>query len=279
MTTRSAEHDFDEAVDRRLRGAGARLEAEVVAEVDVNRRLHELTSAPRARRGWWMMGLAAGVTAAAVVVGVVVSSPPPVRIDPVPEFAGPPDDGVVDEPPGREQVPPDPDPESVDPNGTDCTISQIEDVGPPIGPPEGLPDAVVETRSAIMHAAVACDLDGLAALGGEVMHPSFGGETDAAAFWRRQQEAGEAPLDTLVFLLTLPPGGGGPAPDDTEVIWSWPRAYTDASDPTHRAELDDTFGREIVDTWFVPSEAGPGYYGPRVGIDADGTWMFYVAGD
>lgn len=280
----------DDEVDRRLRMAGARLHEHVAADVDVDTRLSELVSRRARRRRWLPIGVVAGATLAAIVAAMIVTSPSPVVIEPLPDFTGPPQDEQPDVGPPGESEPSEPLPDEVEPPearpdetdpadvGDDCSAAQLDESEPSEG---GLPDAVEIIRGAIVRAALACDFEGLAALTSDEFSYSFGGGTDPITHWRQQEEAGEEPLAVLVELLALPVGDGQEVPtgDGQEAsppIWSWPRAYTDPTTPAHLAELEQRFGAEAVADWFTPDGD---YYGPRVGIRGDGTWLFYVAGD
>lgn len=139
-------------------------------------------------------------------------------------------------------------------------------------PPAGeLPEPVARTRTAIRDAASACDLDRLAAIGDPKV--SFGDDTDAAAFWRHAEQAGDEPLHHLVTLLELPPAR------TAEGRYVWPAAFAReswaATPPRERDEL-----RALYDDDDLAGFADFGaYLGWRVGIEANGTWSFFVSGD
>lgn len=139
-------------------------------------------------------------------------------------------------------------------------------------PEQALPEPVAATRDAILAAAEAGGWEALRALIPEKGFTfTFGGETDPIAYWRQLEEEGFTVLPTLETLLEGPaaPFRGGyiwPAPA-TEP----PEEWTDEDLEVLRRIHSD---REI-DTFF---EFG-NYIGWRVGIDGDGTWIYYVAGD
>ena len=92
----------------------------------------------------------------------------------------------------------------------------------------GLPEPVAEMRRAIVAAAVACDLDGLAELGlegDEDFWFGIGYIGDARDFWRGKEAKGSRPMWVLARLLDLPfttgvleePEGGIP-------YYRWPTA-------------------------------------------------------
>jgi hypothetical protein len=138
-----------------------------------------------------------------------------------------------------------------------------------------LPDPVERTRIAIAEAAAARDYDALARLIPEDgFEYTFGGPVPGGptAYWRRvESSTDEAPLDTLVAVLALP---------YTKVrgIYVWPFAFD--RDPKQLTEDE----LELLSTFATPREIQGwrefgGYIGYRAGIEADGDWVFYVAGD
>lgn len=131
-----------------------------------------------------------------------------------------------------------------------------------------------ETRRAIAEEAVDCDYAGLAELAGDEFTYSFGDSGDPAGFWLRLEEDGRPVLATLVTLLQLDVhvDESGDGPETT--TYTWPRAYR-GDGPEARQELEEAFGAERVESWYLDGE----YLGWRVGIRGDGEWLFYVAGD
>jgi hypothetical protein len=138
-----------------------------------------------------------------------------------------------------------------------------------------LPDPVEQTRIAIAEAAAARDYDALARLipedGFEYTFggPAAGGPT---AYWRRlEATTDEAPLETLAAVLALPY-------TNVRGIYVWPFAFD--REPTELTEEE----LELLSTFATPREIQGwrefgGYIGYRAGIDPDGDWVFYVAGD
>jgi hypothetical protein len=139
-----------------------------------------------------------------------------------------------------------------------------------------LPDAVEEKRIAIAQAAAIRDYAALARLlpvvGG--FEYTFGGAVEGGptAYWRRlEATTDETPLDTLVAVLTLP---------YTKVrdIYVWPFAFDRDPKQLREDEL------ALLSTFATPQEIQGwrefgGYIGWRAGIQPDGEWVFYVAGD
>jgi len=140
---------------------------------------------------------------------------------------------------------------------------------------QDLPAPVAEARQLILDAAVACDyaaLEEIGREGNEAFTFSFGGGPSPRAYWERLEASGDRPLASLVTVLGL---------SSTLVdgrIHAWPAAHGEGA-------TDDDW-RAVVDAGLLTeSEAdamraqGSGYLGWRVGIAADGEWLFFVAGD
>lgn len=215
----------------------------------------------------WVAPLLAGAGIAAVAVLVVIVLPllraPSVDIGPV----GPEDEAP---PSGAEQP---------DEDAGDAASCSAGPSSPRPGEQHGLPDAVAQTRELIAEAAADCDYDRLAELGGDLTY-SFGEEGDPAGHLRRLEEEGERPLWYLRELLELPYAvidthGEDGAEDVT--IYAWPAAHGDEATREDLEALVEAglYEEEDVESW----EAFGGYGGYRVGIDADGDWLFFVAGD
>lgn len=136
----------------------------------------------------------------------------------------------------------------------------------------GLPEAVAVLRDSIVAAATSCDIDSLAALGGDTVAFSFGGDPDAGRFWRWSEQEGYSPLARMVDVLALPfviqdsPGGR---------IYTWPSAFQEFPTDEDWQALAGVFNEEDIDLF---KEYGA-YIGMRVGITEDGTWLFAIEGD
>ena len=103
------------------------------------------------------------------------------------------------------------------------------------------------TASAIRDAALAGDWEALRALvPADGFTASFGGTDDPIAYYQQLQAEGTDVLGILAGLLD----GPAAAVPDTD-LWAWPREFVESD----------------------------GYYDWRVGITADGTWRYFVAGD
>lgn len=214
----------------------------------------------RARTGWLVF--AAAFIAVVVLVGAIplLTGPgegQPVATDPVPEPTEPisePTDPVTE--PG--------------PVG-DCSAAGME---MPASLPE-LPGPVAETRNAVAAAAIACDYEALARLGGPDLTTSFGGGgVDNLERWEAE---GEEPLATMIKVLDM--SHGVRETEDAGAIHVWPsaHAYPSWEETPQEAisELLTLYTEADLDRF---DEFG-GYAGWRLGISEDGQWLFFVAGD
>lgn len=136
-----------------------------------------------------------------------------------------------------------------------------------------LPAPVAETRAALLAAAEAGDYEALRPHLSPGLSYTFGGPAEGGpiAFWQElERTTGERPMVTLATLLRLPYVLA-------RGVYVWPFAYTAegaAALTAHERELLAPLGD--LETLFSP---GTGYLGWRVGIEPDGTWAFFVAGD
>ena len=137
--------------------------------------------------------------------------------------------------------------------------------------PPGLPAPVARTWASLRQAAEREDYEALRALIPDTGFTySFGGEIPggATAYWRQlERSTGRKPAEALAAALRLPY-------TLSRGIYVWPFAYDRTTDEltAHERRLLDPLGPDAV---FV----GEGYYGWRVGIEPDGDWVFFVAGD
>jgi hypothetical protein len=133
----------------------------------------------------------------------------------------------------------------------------------------GLPEPVAETHAALLEAAESGDYEALRPLIPAQFSYTFGGPVEGGpiAFWRRvEQESGERPIEILARILRLPY-------TLSRGTYVWPFAYDKQADELtdHEREL---LG-DLAET-FLPET---GYLGWRAGIEPDGTWSFFIAGD
>jgi hypothetical protein len=138
----------------------------------------------------------------------------------------------------------------------------------------GLPAAVEETRAALLDAAESGDYEALRALIPDSgFEYTFGGPVAGGpiAYWQElERTTDERPLETLAEILELPYVL-------SRGYYVWPWAYTvESVDDLSAHERDLLAPLGPLDTLF-PAESG--YFGWRTGIEPDGTWTFFVAGD
>lgn len=133
---------------------------------------------------------------------------------------------------------------------------------------------MVRTQQAILDAAQALDWDALRALIPEEGFTfSFGGERDPISYWQELESRGHVPVigDILPMVLSTEP-----ARLRGTYIWPAPAA----EDPADWDEHDLDVLRQIHPEEDIRLFREMGLYtGWRVGIDRDGTWVFFVAGD
>ena len=140
-------------------------------------------------------------------------------------------------------------------------------------PPQGIPAAVEGTRAALLAAAESGDYEELRPLVPASLRYTFGSavEGGAIAYWQELERTTDArPLETLAEILRMPYVL-------SRGLYVWPWAYTieSAADlSAHERALLAPLGP--VETLFPP---GSGYLGWRAGIEPDGDWALFVAGD
>lgn len=140
---------------------------------------------------------------------------------------------------------------------------------------DGLPQAVAETREAIYRAAVGHDYKALRSLlVPETFSYSLGEEGDPIGYWRRQ-ERNEIPIlgDVLPSVLHTRFG-------KTEDNFVWPSATAKLVSDWTEADFESMreAGYTEADIRAFEEQVG-GYAGWRVGIRADGTWLYFISGD
>jgi hypothetical protein len=140
-------------------------------------------------------------------------------------------------------------------------------------PSTGLPAAVEETRAALLDAAESGDYEELRPLVPASLRYTFGSpvEGGAIAYWQELERTTDArPLETLAEILRMPYVL-------SRGLYVWPWAYTiERADDLSEHERGLLVPLGPLDTLFPP---GSGYLGWRAGIEPDGDWAFFVAGD
>ncbi len=150
------------------------------------------------------------------------------------------------------------------------TTTATETVTETVGEAVGLPPEVAETHAALLAAAESGDYEALRPLIPDdgfsytFGQPPAGGPVE---HWQNvEAESGESPIELRARVLELPYTLSGGR-------YVWPFAYDKSED-----ELTD-YERELLGDLAAYSGAGSGYLGWRAGIEPDGTWRFFIAGD
>jgi hypothetical protein len=150
------------------------------------------------------------------------------------------------------------------------TETQTETATETVAVPAGLPAPVAATHAELLAAAKTGDYEALRPLvPDDQFSYTFGlpPEGGPIAFWQQvEEDSGQRPIDVLARILELPY-------TLYRGTYIWPFAYDKQPEdltPHERkllGDLADDFG------------AGSGYLGWRAGIEPDGTWSFFIAGD
>lgn len=136
----------------------------------------------------------------------------------------------------------------------------------------GLPAPVALTRARIYRAAVTHDRRVLRALTGQGFTYSFAERGDPLGYWQRLEDA-EVPV-----LGDILPGVIHTRFARTGAIYVWPSAF--AKRPAAWTAADVRALRRIASNAEIRAYRRAGVYlGWRVGIRADGRWLFFVSGD
>jgi len=141
-------------------------------------------------------------------------------------------------------------------------------------PVEGLPEAVAETRDAIVAAAMTCNFELLESIAGERFSTSFaGGGSENLSGWN---DKGLEPTVTLLHLLAM---SNASIPGPEGEIYVWPAAHSyETWEQVTEEEMDEL--ARIHSEGELDSFASAGaYLGWRTGISENGEWMFFIAGD
>lgn len=145
---------------------------------------------------------------------------------------------------------------------------------PPATAEPDLPLSVEATRDAIVAAAHRRDYDALAALvDPETFSYSFGESGDPIGYWQRLEGEAEVPVlgDFLPLVLSMPF-------ELDDGIYVWPSAATRAPGEWTPRDVE-AIARLYPADDIAGFRAAGDYLGWRVGIRADGTWLYFVSGD
>jgi hypothetical protein len=133
----------------------------------------------------------------------------------------------------------------------------------------GLPGPVEETHAALLEAAASGDYEALRPLIPDEFSYTFGGPVEGGpiAYWQQvEEESGDVPIEILARILEMPY-------TLYRGTYIWPFAFDRQPD-----ELT-AYERELLGDLAESFGAGSGYLGWRAGIEPDGTWRFFIAGD
>lgn len=136
-------------------------------------------------------------------------------------------------------------------------------------PAAGLPEPVAQTHAALLEAAASGDYEALRPLIPDQFSYTFGGPVEGGpiAYWQLvEDESDERPIEILARILRLPY-------TLASGTYVWPFAYD--KQPEDLTEHERELLGELADHF----GAGSGYLGWRAGIEPDGTWSFFIAGD
>ncbi|QPC42086.1 hypothetical protein HW532_04800 [Kaustia mangrovi] len=146
---------------------------------------------------------------------------------------------------------------------------------------DALPERVLNTRNALLHAASTGEIENLRAVieQNELMPMvSFGGAADPIAYWKEISSDGTG-RDVLAELIKVLTSGFvlmEPGTDREMFIWPYHYAYPlDRLTPAQEVELYLLITPEERENML---RAGS-YLGYRAGIGPDGTLHFFIAGD
>lgn len=151
---------------------------------------------------------------------------------------------------------------------------------------QDLPEPVAGMRQQLVVSALTCDFEELGQLalaGDPEFNYSFGEQaTTPESYWRELERTGrQEPLANLIRVLSLRPATVEVGDGAAGIVYVWPavaaeqspteddwEALADVFDPDSVARMQRDFERFEL-----------GYLGWRVGIKANGDWVYYLAGD
>jgi hypothetical protein len=163
------------------------------------------------------------------------------------------------------------------PANADCSAAELD-----LGAPDlsGLTAEARSTAESLLDAALACDTGTLVAMNSaDDTSTNFGGRTPQEFWELPAAEEHEDVYAILARLIAESSWAADPGAGDVPPAYFWPRVAT--------AEFadDDAAWQEAVDVGAVDPEfvedirTDLGYIGWRLGIEEDGTWRFFIAGD
>lgn len=195
---------------------------------------------------------------------------------PADEPTAPAPEADEDDEPAPADEPSEATPQEDDELAADCSSAAVDGTLRAGDAPEG----TVATARFVLDAVVRCDEQLLTTAATESGTSFlFGNATVGDVFALPEDTAagpagGPSGWDAAARLLT----GTTPVRAGDGAIWTWPAAAG--------PDADDADWQELVDSGLYTAEqvedlraAPDGYLGWRIGIDADGTWVFMTAGD
>jgi hypothetical protein len=145
-----------------------------------------------------------------------------------------------------------------------------------------LPPAVLSARDELIAAAKTGDIELLRAIIKRQANPpvlSFGDPADPIEFLRQSSNDGEGrELLAIMIELLEAPYSIMPAENGEPEIYVWPAYATNDLENLSPAELIDVY-KIISHQDLEEMQLFGGWYFFRVGIDANGEWRYFVAGD
>ncbi|HSK15616.1 MAG TPA: hypothetical protein VK915_05555 [Gaiellaceae bacterium] len=148
------------------------------------------------------------------------------------------------------------------------TVAETETVEQPIV--VGLPGSAAATHAALLQAARAGDYEALRPLVPQENFSYTFGTPDPEgpiAYWQRlEEESDESPLEILARILELPY-------TLSAGTYVWPFAYDKQAEQL--TDYESELLGDLAES-FLPET---GYLGWRAGIDPNGRWQFFIAGD
>jgi hypothetical protein len=150
------------------------------------------------------------------------------------------------------------------------TVTETETATETVAAPAaGLPERVAETHAGLLQAAESGDYEALRPFIPDQFSYTFGGPVEGGpiAYWQLvERESDERPIEILARILRLPY-------TLSNGTYVWPFAYDKQPEDLTAHE------RELLGEFAEHFGAGSGYLGWRAGIEPDGTWSFFIAGD
>ena len=154
---------------------------------------------------------------------------------------------------------------------TDTPPSQTEKILPPQA---GLPPKVEAKRQAIYQASISRDYDRLAEEAGDDLNYSFGGAYEGGFVgYLKLAEENErlSAFDIIPTILRLPYA-------EKDGLYTWPSVFT--IEPSKWTPEDIAMMKTfLTDEQIEDFREFGGYIYYRLGIDSEGNWKFYLAGD